>query len=188
MKTILIRMRLETITFLIFMALVPFLGSCAFHGAVPYSRGNSFLEQGHYDAAIAEFSKALEINPQSALAYYHRGLAYAHKGAHEMAVPDYTRALAVDTGVLEARSLLYLAYYHRGVSYHKLGKLDPAIVDFTKAIEINSDVADAYVSRGKVFLDRRQNKQAMVDFNKALEIKPALAGEINPWLARAKTR
>jgi tetratricopeptide (TPR) repeat protein len=83
---------------------------------------------------------------------------------------------------------LYLVYYHRGVSYHKIGRLDLAIADFTKAIEINSDVADAYANRGKVRLDKRENKLAVVDFNKALEIKPALADELKPWLARARGR
>jgi len=184
----LIEMRIDRMMLLTFMALLPLVGSCTIHGAIPYSRGNSYLEEGQYDAAIAEFDKALEVNPKSALAYYHRGLAYSRKGVHEMAVSDYTRALAVDAGVLETRSLLYLVYYHRGVSYHKIGRLDLAIADFTKAIEINSDVADAYANRGKARLDKRENKLALVDFNKALEIKPALADELKPWLARAKGR
>lgn len=180
--------RIGRITLLGLIALLPAAGSCGLYGVVPYNRGNSLLEEGKYDAAIVEFNKALESNPKSALTYYHRGLAYTHKEMYDQAVSDYTNALALNTGVLEKRSLLDLAYYHRGVSYHATGKLDPAIRDYTKAIEINPDLAEAYAKRGKARLDRRENRLALVDLNKASELKPALADQIKPWLTRAKAK
>jgi tetratricopeptide (TPR) repeat protein len=186
--TLSIAMQIEKIRFLTLMALLPLLGSCGIYGTVPYSRGNTFLQEGQYDAAIGEFNKALEINPKSALTYYHRGLAYSNKGRHDLAVADYTDALALNPGVLEKTSLLHLAYFNRGVSYQATGKLGPAIEDFTRSIELNSTIAEAYAQRGKARLDRRENRQAMVDFNKAVEMKPELANEIKPWLARAKAR
>lgn len=186
--TLSIAVRIEKITFVTLMALLPALGSCAIYGSVPYSRGNTFLQEGQYDAAIAEFNKALEINPKSALAYYHRGLAYSNKGLHNAAVADFTDAIALNPGILEKTSVLHLAYFSRGVSYQATGKLGPAIEDFTRSIEINSTIAEAYAQRGKARLDRRENKLAMADFNKAVEMKPELANEIKPWLARAKAR
>ena len=186
--TLLIGIRMERITFITLMALLPAVSSCGMYGAVPYSGGHSFLQEGQYDAAIAEFNKALEINPKSALTYYYRGLAYSHKGLHDVAVADYTRALVLNPDILERSSLLHLAHYNRGVSYHASGRLDPAVTDFTKAIEIDPKLAEAYAGRGKTRLDKRENKQAVADFNKALEIKPALADEIKPWMARAKGR
>ncbi|HEU4344564.1 MAG TPA: tetratricopeptide repeat protein, partial [Candidatus Binatia bacterium] len=121
--TVSIATRIEKFTFLTLMALLPAIGSCGIYGSVPYSRGNTFLQEGQYDAAIAEFNKALEINPKSALAYYHRGLAYSNKGRHDLAVADYTDALALNPAILEKSSLLHLAYFSRGVSYQATGKL-----------------------------------------------------------------
>ncbi|MFQ6029692.1 MAG: tetratricopeptide repeat protein, partial [Dehalococcoidia bacterium] len=40
------------------------------------ARGQFFLQQGHTEAAIENFTAALDINQDFAAAYYYRGLAY----------------------------------------------------------------------------------------------------------------
>ena len=40
-------------------------------------KGDSYQEKGQWDKAIAEYNKALELNPEFAGAYINRGLAYA---------------------------------------------------------------------------------------------------------------
>ena len=44
-----------------------------------YNRGNAYADKGQYDRAIAEFDKAIKLNPKYALAYYIRGLVYSNK-------------------------------------------------------------------------------------------------------------
>jgi len=58
-----------------------------------YNRGVSYGKKGEYDRAIADFTKALEINPRLAQAYYNRGVAYERKGEYDQAIADYTNAL-----------------------------------------------------------------------------------------------
>lgn len=62
--------------------------------AVAYhNRGDARLRKGgDVETAIADFSKAIEINPRLARAYDSRGRAYASKGDYTRAVVDVTKA------------------------------------------------------------------------------------------------
>jgi len=44
------------------------------------SRGFAHAEKGEYDLAIKDYGKAIDLNPDYALAYYNRGFAYQGKG------------------------------------------------------------------------------------------------------------
>jgi len=39
-------------------------------------RANTYFEEGDYEDAITKYTKALKVNPQDAIAYNNRGLAY----------------------------------------------------------------------------------------------------------------
>ena len=47
------------------------------HSADTYiTRGTAYLKNNNYDLAIADFSKAIELEPETLLAYKNRGIAY----------------------------------------------------------------------------------------------------------------
>jgi Tfp pilus assembly protein PilF len=92
--------------------------------------GGDCLDKGKYDDAIAEYDKAIEINPNVAIAYTNRGLAYGRKGEVDRAIADYTKAIALDPNFV-------LAYALRGGAYKHKGDKEQAIVDYRKALEIN---------------------------------------------------
>ena len=48
--------------------------------AIHFFKGVSYSNEGQYDQAISDYTKAIEINPRFAKALYNRGLAYRHKG------------------------------------------------------------------------------------------------------------
>jgi tetratricopeptide (TPR) repeat protein len=50
------------------------------------------LELGRENKAIADFTKAIEINPKYAQAYYHRGLTHVQLGNEEEAMADFQKA------------------------------------------------------------------------------------------------
>ena len=54
------------------------------------NRGIAYMAKGHYDLAIRDFNKALEIDPSSVEIYLNRGTPYFEKGRHD-AVPVYGR-------------------------------------------------------------------------------------------------
>ncbi len=57
--------------------------------------------QGDYDHAIAAFSRAVELDPEFASAYYNRGWMYALKGDRTRAVADYKRAVTLLRAAIE---------------------------------------------------------------------------------------
>ena len=68
------------------------------------------LTKSQYDKAISDYTKAIEINPRFAEAYYNRGLAYGKKGQYDKAISDYTKAIEINPRFAEA-------YNNRGDAY-----------------------------------------------------------------------
>jgi tetratricopeptide (TPR) repeat protein len=58
-------------------------------------------------AAIADYTKAIEFNPQFADAYFNRGLAKYSLGDKNGSIADWTKAIEVNPQYAEA-------YYNRG--------------------------------------------------------------------------
>ena len=54
------------------------------------NRGFAYqADKGDFDAAIADYTKAIELNPEDADTYHIRGFAYADKGDFDAAISDY---------------------------------------------------------------------------------------------------
>jgi tetratricopeptide (TPR) repeat protein len=68
-----------------------------------FYRGLEARKKGHLDQAIADFTKALELNPRAECAYS-RGEAYSLKGQWDQAIADYTKALELNPRFVTAIS------------------------------------------------------------------------------------
>ncbi len=65
----------------------------AYEAKVHFEQGNIYLEQGAWDEAITEFSKAINLNPElEVAARIGRGVANAWAGYSEQALDDFERA------------------------------------------------------------------------------------------------
>ena len=61
--------------------------------AIVYTiRGSAYANKGKSDRAIADYTKAIQINPQYANAYNNRGNVYREKGQHARAIADLRRS------------------------------------------------------------------------------------------------
>ena len=78
-----------------------------------FDRAYDYAENGEYQLAIDNYTKAIRIDPDDATAYYNRGVAYYDLGNYEDAIADYTRAIRIDPDYADA-------YFNRGLSYKKL--------------------------------------------------------------------
>jgi tetratricopeptide (TPR) repeat protein len=92
-------------------------------GAAYIDRGRIYLQQDDYDRAIADFTKAAELDPEGASAYNHRGVAYAGKLDFDSAIADFDKAIQLDP-------LLNNAHYNRGLAFSKKGDEARARADF----------------------------------------------------------
>ncbi len=66
-----------------------------------YTAGLSIMGQGHFRAAIPLFERAIAIDPNFAMAYYLRGIAYKQAGDMERSAEDAKRAFSLVDHVSE---------------------------------------------------------------------------------------
>jgi tetratricopeptide (TPR) repeat protein len=104
-------------------------------GASNLNAGNAAYNKGDLDTAIADYTKAIELKPDDAEAYYNRGVAYGDKKLDDQAIADYTKAIELKPDDVDA------------VAYRGKKLYDQAIADYTKAIELKPDDATAAASR-----------------------------------------
>ena len=130
-------------------------------------RGTAFYNKNNFDLAVADFTRAIKIEPKSARAYLQRGLAYSGKGEQDNAFADFAKAVEVDPNFEEG-------YYVRGQVYANKNKLDAAVSDYTKAVQINPKYVQAYLNRGFINVNRGKLEEGIADFNKIININPAI--------------
>lgn len=127
-----------------------------------------YSHQGEFDLAIAESSRAVELDPTLALAFINRGHAYIQQGELDLAVADLTNAIDLDP-------TLKSAFHNRGIAYLHQGYLDLAVADLTKAIELQPDFAFTYLDRAQALLEQGDDRAALADAEAAIELDPDLA-------------
>ena len=66
------------------------------------NRGVAKLKLGDYRGAIADFDRAIELNPDAAAACYGRGGAKSKLGDYEGAIADYSRAIEIKPDYADA--------------------------------------------------------------------------------------
>ncbi|WP_433983880.1 winged helix-turn-helix domain-containing protein [Tunturiibacter empetritectus] len=78
-----------------------------------YTAGLSIMDQGHFRAAIPLFERSIAIDPNFAMAYYLRGIAYEQAGDVERSTEDATRAFSLVDRVSDTERTDITAYYYR---------------------------------------------------------------------------
>ena len=146
--------------------------SAVANGEAYNNRGLAYRSLGKSAEAIANFSKAIEIDPRYGEAYNNRGSAYASLGNYVQAIADFSRAIGSDPKYGDA-------YHNRGSAHANLGNYAQAIADFTRAIEIDPRYAETYTNRGLAYLRLGKSAEAITDFNRAIEIDPRYAEAYN---------
>ena len=99
-------------------------------------RGYAQLLKGQYDSAISDFKDAALLNPKSASARNHLGLAYRKKGDYARAIDAYAQAIGLNPAYA-------LAYNNRGYVYERIGDKDKAVADFNRALELDASLNGA---------------------------------------------
>ena len=84
------------------------------------------------EESVADFSKAIEIRPESAEALNYRGWAYYMLGDMDAAMTDLNHAIALDP-------TLHYAFNNRGLVWQAMGYPEIAKVDFEQAIELGME-------------------------------------------------
>jgi tetratricopeptide (TPR) repeat protein len=112
-------------------------------------------------------------HPNQAIAYYFRGDAFARREQWAQAREAFDKALAI-------RPQHPLVLNARGVTYAATEQWNLAVDDFAAASEGKASFADAYASRGALYIQKRTGAQgALRWFNRALQIAPEFTLALN---------
>lgn len=122
--------------------------------------------------AVELLSRAVSIDPNSAVAHGNHGNALLHLGRAAEALESYERALKINPGSAET-------CFNRGNALRDLKRPEEALESFERALKIKPDYADACNNRGTALLDLRRPGEALASFERALKIKPELAAAHN---------
>ncbi|HEY3077665.1 MAG TPA: tetratricopeptide repeat protein [Burkholderiales bacterium] len=133
----------------------------------PYvARGLAHLDERSFDAAGADFERALRLNPSSPEAYVGRGLLKLRSGRAREALEDMDRALALDPEHVPG-------YYNRCAVNAALGQYAQALGDCDKALALVPLNTEAWVNRGVVYAALGRPAEAAANFERALQLHPS---------------
>jgi tetratricopeptide (TPR) repeat protein len=102
-------------------------------------RGNAYKELKESDKALADWNRAIALDPNSFLAYASRGTYYRVSGKLAEAESDLDRSIQIQPNVE--------AFYQRGSVFQEMGKFEDALKDFNSAIELHPEVPFLYHAR-----------------------------------------
>jgi tetratricopeptide (TPR) repeat protein len=153
------------------MIAVVALAAAFFNGYVSWPLGRA-REAGGLEGAIAEFQRAIELEPGNAGAYRHLSLAYKLGGRPDDAIAAYQKAAEANPEAGWPRVGL-------GQLYLEENRVEEAIAEFKQAIELEPDNADAYTYLGQVYLTQGGLEAAISVHEQAIEANP---GQARPHL------
>ena len=131
--------------------------------------GNQKLRSKDIDGAIADFSRAISINPSNSGYYLIRANAREKKRDYAGAIADYTHALEHGW---EDKEVIYIS---RAEVRELAGDLDGAIADYTLAIEVKPKDSDSYRRRSLMKQKKGDAKGAAADMERAKQLTQVLS-------------
>lgn len=128
-------------------------------------RGYAYLKLGNAPKSVADYQKALKINPACTECYTY--LAYVKASVGKLNQADSLLAIAIQKDDKSA-----VTYYIKGRVNDEKKDNFTALFAYNKAIELNPNNAYYYAYRGKTNLAIGQQYAGLSDFNKAVKLAP----------------
>jgi tetratricopeptide (TPR) repeat protein len=139
-------------------------------------RGRIWLAKNDLDEAIPDLTKAVELSPYWAEAYFRRAEALIAKKELAGAASDLAKAIEYDKFNVEY-------YLQRARIRSELGDATGAMADAEKALLWDADSPEAYLVRGLLHHWAGQTAEAEADFALCLKLKPELKERLDAELA-----
>ena len=132
----------------------------------------ALARKGDYQAALAEWRKAVELDPEDAKARYHLGFALDKVGQTQPAIEEYRKSVDLDPKNGAAFASLAVALL-------RMERLDEAIESSRKALAINPKDALTESNLAAALLQAGRTDEALEHIRRALEIEPEFADAHN---------
>lgn len=131
-----------------------------------FRRGELNYRNQNYQAAIENYTRLLQLNPNESKAYSRRSAAWVELGNYQEAIKDYTQCLKLQPNFVKG-------YVARAGLFKDAGNLQRAIDDCTHAISIGSDWNHiAYRLRGDCYGLLKNYQAAIEDYSQSIRSDP----------------
>jgi tetratricopeptide (TPR) repeat protein/Tol biopolymer transport system component len=137
-----------------------------------FDLAGELARKGDYAAALVEWRKAVEIDPEDGKARYHLAFALDRQGQLDEAVAQYQKAV-------EFNSNNAAAYSSLAVALTRTGKLADGIESYKKSLEIDPKNPIAEGNLAAALIEAGRTDEALDHINKALELDPEFADAHN---------
>ena len=131
--------------------------------------GTEHLNSGRFEQAIAEFSRAIQLDPRFVNAYNNRGIAYKRLNQLDRSIADFTKGISIDPKDADLFS-------NRASVYALQKNYDRAEMDYSEAIRLAPREIKQYYRRGDLRLDQFRFDAAIADYSAIISIDPGQSG------------
>jgi tetratricopeptide (TPR) repeat protein len=121
------------------------------------SSGLAYGKANKYDLALADFTKAITIDPVNAEAYNNKGLYLFENGDSDSSIIYFDKAISI-------KNDFYQAYYNKGNTVAKSGRYNEAITLYEESLKHKSDYVDAWLNMGNSYAALNDYTQALKYF------------------------
>lgn len=130
-----------------------------------YHQGSRQLNSNEHEAALANFDRALKLQPEDYKAWFGRGMALGYLDCHAEALTSFEKALHLQPSAS-------FGWHNRGIALGKLGRWSEALNSFDRALEFNPDSASIWHNRGLTLIDLECYESAVTSFERCLQLQP----------------
>ncbi len=135
-----------------------------------YNRGRLNAFMGHYNNAIEDFTKSINLGFDNFSSRFSRAIAY-------MENKNYTEACTEFTNLIPKKAKeAWKCYFYRGLSNFLNNNLQLAEEDFKKVLEFNKDYPPAIYNSSIALLKLNKIDESFNQISKYLEINPDFYG------------
>jgi len=135
-------------------------------------QAGELARKGDYAAALTEWRKAVELDPEDGKARYHLAFALDKQGELDEAIAQYQKAVEFDPNNAAA-------YSNLAVALTRAGKLADGIEAYGKSLAIDPKNALAEGNLAAALIQAGRTDEAVDHVNKALQLDPELADAHN---------
>lgn len=135
-------------------------------------RGQAYFMKAEYRLALSDFDSSIRLDDSDQETYAGRGDTQRNMGAYAKALADYSSALALAPN--EAR-LWNARCWTRAIAGTGLPL---ALKDCDRAIALNPVLAQAFTSRGLVYLRLNKLQMSLRDYNQAVRLWPRFSAAL----------
>ncbi|NJK30542.1 MAG: serine protease [Acaryochloris sp. RU_4_1] len=132
-----------------------------------YLQGGDKLNHKDYQGAIADFTQAIQLNPDYAEAYYSRSLGHYRQRDSVKAIGDLTQAIQLNPKYTQA-------YVQRGVVQANSRNAPASLSDYRQALSLSPLDATILYRQALSEAHLRQYQIALITLNRALAFNPRL--------------